>query len=86
MCLWISFILLTSLAIFLPIYFKNLTFLFTYMFGIVGVLLRYLLNSINSKKPHFPFGTFLTNVSGTWILGLVTILIVHFKFSLSDVY
>jgi len=48
-------------------------FLFSFLFGIIGAYMRYLLSKLNSND-YFPFGTFFVNITGTIFLSIITLL------------
>ena len=54
------------------------------VFGALGAFLRYRLSSLNLTHPSFPLGTFIANISGTWLLAIFTIL-TNFKVGYYDV-
>jgi fluoride exporter len=58
---------------------------YTALLGIAGAYLRYFLSFLNPWNTEFPFGTFIANIVGTWLLALFTILS-KFEISYSDHY
>jgi protein CrcB len=71
-----AFIVSLVLVIVLPISLdKSWIFLtYTAVFGILGAYLRYFLSFLNPRFKDFPFGTFIANILGTWILAMLTLL------------
>jgi fluoride ion exporter CrcB/FEX len=72
----VLFIISTFLVIFIPIYLYPLWAHITYtaILGFVGAYLRFVLSKLNPKYPTFPLGTFIANISGTWLLAAFTAL------------
>jgi fluoride exporter len=58
---------------------------YTAHLGIVGAYLRYYLSFLNPLNKEFPFGTFIANIVGTWLLALIKVLS-KFEISYSDHY
>eukprot|EP01031_Cornospumella_fuschlensis_P034335 gene34335-41562_t len=55
--------------------FKSWVFLtYTAVLGVAGAYLRYQLSFLNPIYKSFPIGTFIANVSGTWILAVLVVL------------
>lgn len=70
------FIMLNSFMFALTISYKKYDFLAIFLFGVVGVVCRYFLSLLNLKNQSskFPFGTFIINVTGSWCVGIFTVI------------
>mmetsp|Transcript_32993 Transcript_32993/g.33601 ORF Transcript_32993/g.33601 Transcript_32993/m.33601 type:complete len:722 (+) Transcript_32993:270-2435(+) len=73
-------ILVTVLIILLTIFvystWEHMTY--TAVFGALGAYLRYQLSKLNPHSKDFPIGTFMANISGTWLLAGITLISTFF--------
>lgn len=69
-------IIILIILILLTVFYKHSVL--TYIFGYVGLSIRYFLSVYFNKKNKIPYGTFLTNIISTIIMSTVDSLIVFF--------
>jgi fluoride ion exporter CrcB/FEX len=75
--IFVVFVIITFLLIVIPICFYPTWSYLTYtaLFGVAGAYLRYILAwKLNPVCSTFPVGTFIANVSGTWLLAILTLI------------
>lgn len=66
--IFLLIILLATVA-----YPKHSFIAYTSVFATVGAYARYRLSLFNPRYPTFPVGTFVANISGTWLLAIITV-------------
>jgi len=47
--------------------------------GFVGAVLRYVINNLVGKFGNFPLSTLIVNISGSFIMGILTAIFLHFS-------
>ncbi len=58
-------------------------YVYIFIGGALGALLRYLISFLNTDG-GFPIGTLIANLTGAFVMGLLTALTIAFFFKLSD--
>lgn len=70
-------IIILIVLILLSIFYKHTVL--TYIFGYIGVSIRYFLSVYFNKSNKIPYGTFLANIIATIIMSTIDSLIVFFN-------
>ena len=73
----------TCVVLFLPFHYQQYHLMFSFLFCFVGTYTRWYLSPLNTVVKNFKLGTFLANVLGSWLLGGVVVVSVHFESQLS---
>ena len=59
--------------------FHRYDFMFSFVLASLGAYIRWHLSPLNSVFNNFPLGTFIVNVTGTWVLATAFVLNHHYK-------
>ncbi|MCU5746831.1 fluoride efflux transporter CrcB [Staphylococcus sp. SQ8-PEA] len=52
-------------------------YVYIFVGGAIGAMLRYKLSQLNSLE-QFPLGTFIVNLTGAFLMGLISVLALHY--------
>ena len=75
--IFVAWIMSSTLVVILTWSFDRLDLLFTVLFAAIGTYVRWHLSPLNSATKYFKLGTFIANVSGSWILAATLLLQTH---------